>query len=87
MPKAIPSDTPSDAQATLYYKVLLQYYSVLLAAVTVAAPHALRMKKKPHEKDCECSCIQHNWTIPPNPENTESWKSDGKSQMLDGIKT
>ena len=39
--------------------LLLQYYSVLLAAVTVAAPQALRMKKNPHEKDCECSCIQH----------------------------
>ena len=52
---------------TPYYKVLRQDYSVLLAAVTVAAPHALRMKKNPHEKDCECSCIQHNWPIPPNP--------------------
>ena len=48
------------ASTTPYYKLLVQHYSVLLAAVTVAAPHALRMKKKPHEKDCECSCIQHN---------------------------
>ena len=55
------------ANTTPYYKLLLQYYSVLLAAVTVAAPHGLRMKKNPHEKDCECSCIQHNWRIPPNP--------------------
>ena len=55
------------ASTTPYYKLLVQHYSVLLAAVTVAAPHAPRMKKKPHEKDCECSCIQHNWTIPPNP--------------------
>ena len=61
------STTKYYANTTPYYKVLLQYYSVLLAAVTVAAPHALRMKKNPHEKDCECSCIQHNWTIPPNP--------------------
>ena len=49
-----------------------------LAAVTAAAPQALKMKK---------TCSQRIWTIPPNPQNAESWKSDGKSQMLDGLKS
>ena len=49
-----------------------------LAAVTAAAPQALKMKK---------THSQHIWTIPPNPQNAESWKSDEKSQMLDGLKS
>ena len=49
-----------------------------LAAVTAAALQALKMKK---------TCSQHVWTIPPNPQNAESWKNDGKSQMLDGLKS
>ena len=45
------STTKYYSSTTLYYKVLLQYYKVLLR----------------HMKDCECSCIQHKWMMPPNP--------------------
>ena len=113
MPKAIPSDTPSDAQTcrmwpqaheqhkqtqvlrtaartattcdskfwmmlkslpncrtsqsattcdSSYAPNSTQYYSVLQGTTPV-----LQSTTPPHEKDCECSCIQHNSTIPPNP--------------------
>ena len=47
---------------TPYYKVLLQYWSVLQGTTPV-----LQSTTPPHEKDCECACIQHNSTIPQNP--------------------
>ena len=48
-----------------YYKVLLQYYKVLLQYYKVLLQYYKVLLR--HMKDCERSCIQHKWTIPPIP--------------------